>query len=127
MTDIQLKPFRTILENRQSELQNGTRERDSLTVEATPDELDRIQQASERDFAVSGLQRNETQLREVQAALRRMKAGTFGMCPNCEENISLKRLTALPWATLCIVCQEAEDMGQEISRTELDSQFDMAA
>jgi hypothetical protein len=41
-----------ILENRRSELENGSRSRDILTVEATPEELDRIQQAGDHDFAV---------------------------------------------------------------------------
>jgi DnaK suppressor protein len=48
-------------------------------------------------------------LHEVQSALRRIDAGTFGTCLDCEEYISLKRLAAVPWGPSCITCQEAAD------------------
>src|ERR1700756_1030682 len=37
-------------------------------------------------------------LREVQAALRRVQQGTYGVCAACDEPISAKRLEAVPWA-----------------------------
>jgi len=37
-------------------------------------------------------------LREVEEALARVKEGTYGVCQECEEPISPKRLQALPWA-----------------------------
>jgi DnaK suppressor protein len=45
----------------------------------------------------------------ITAALRRLDDGVFGVCMNCEKGISLKRLDAIPWATLCIRCQEDAD------------------
>jgi DnaK suppressor protein len=48
-------------------------------------------------------------LREIRAALQRIDRGSFGICLNCEEGISAKRLAAVPWTALCIVCQEAAD------------------
>ena len=32
--------------------------------------------------------------------------GTYGICPECEEPISTKRLDAVPWARYCVTCQE---------------------
>lgn len=113
MTTIELDAFRRVLENRQSELGTGFRKREDLAVEASPDDLDRIQQASDHDFVVSNLERNAGQLREVRAALRRIDEGTFGTCVGCEEAINRKRLAAVPWAEACIVCQEAADLGLE--------------
>ena len=46
-------------------------------------------------------------LREVTGALVRIEHGTYGVCAECEEPISTKRLDALPWARYCVVCQEA--------------------
>jgi DnaK suppressor protein len=46
-------------------------------------------------------------LREVSGALRRIDNGTYGVCAECEEPISSKRLDAVPWARYCVTCQEA--------------------
>jgi DnaK suppressor protein len=46
-------------------------------------------------------------LREIGDALRRYEHGTYGVCAECEEPISSKRLDAVPWARYCVTCQEA--------------------
>lgn len=46
-------------------------------------------------------------LRELEAALRRLAEGGYGVCQRCLEPISAKRLEALPWARFCVYCQEA--------------------
>ena len=45
-------------------------------------------------------------LREIADALHRIEIGTYGICPECEEPISAKRLEAVPWARYCVTCQE---------------------
>jgi DnaK suppressor protein len=60
-------------------------------------------------MAIDNLERQSDRLREVQSALRRIDAGTFGTCLGCEEHMSVKRLAAIPWTDSCIVCQEAAD------------------
>lgn len=45
-------------------------------------------------------------LREVQDALQRIDHGSYGVCYECEEPISTKRLEAVPWARYCVTCQE---------------------
>ena len=45
-------------------------------------------------------------LRDIQQALRRVGEGTFGICPECNEPITAKRLNAVPWAKFCVPCQE---------------------
>ncbi len=46
-------------------------------------------------------------LREIGDALRRIEHETYGICAECEEPISAKRLDAVPWARYCVTCQEA--------------------
>jgi DnaK suppressor protein len=121
MTKTELSAFRKVLENRQTELGHGSGNREALAIDTSPDDLDRIQHASERDLAVRILEGNSSRLREVQAALRRMDTGTFGVCIDCEENINVKRLAAIPWAGYCIVCQEAADREQETSWSETET------
>lgn len=126
MTKIELNTFRKVLNIRRVELGNGNRIREALTIESSSDELDRTQDASDRDYAMSSLERNSDRLREVRSALNRIETGTFGICAGCEENISPKRLAAVPWAASCIVCQEALDRGQEM-RSQIDTSLVLAA
>jgi DnaK suppressor protein len=100
---------RKTLKARQAELSDRCRNREALAIETSADELDRIQHAQERDFAMGVLNRESVRLREVGVALERIDSGSFGICLNCEEDIGAKRLAAVPWAVLCIVCQEAAD------------------
>jgi DnaK suppressor protein len=121
MTKNELNAFRNVLETRQADLRNGSRSRGALAIETSPDDLDRIQHASERDMAIGNLERGSSQLAEVRSALRRVTAGAFGFCVGCEEKINPKRLAAVPWASFCIVCQEALDrekaFGSDVDRS----------
>lgn len=96
-------------------------------IDTSPDELDRIQDAGNRDWAMGNLERDSNRLREVRDALRRVDAGTFGICAGCEENINAKRLAAIPWASFCIVCQEAADREQATSQSETEAPLLAAA
>lgn len=42
----------------------------------------------------------------IDAALARIKAGSYGICAKCQEEIPSQRLLALPYATTCINCAE---------------------
>lgn len=111
----ELKRFRSLLEARISELERATRKRDDIAVETNPDQMDDIQRAAERDLAIHNIDRESRELWSARAALRRMDHGAFGVCEECEEEISLRRLGAIPWASLCIACQEAvDDTSREI-------------
>ena len=50
-------------------------------------------------------------LADIDAALRRIEAGTYGICVNCGAQIAPERLEAVPWATLCIECKRKEERG----------------
>jgi DnaK suppressor protein len=127
MTKTELGTFRNILVNRHAELGNGIRNRETLSVETSPDELDRIQHGSEHDYEMNNFELNSERLREVRGALLRMSAETFGICIGCEEEIRPKRLAAVPWASYCIACQEAADREQRTPGDEFESALDLAA
>jgi DnaK suppressor protein len=48
-------------------------------------------------------------LDKIQKALLRLDDGTFGVCEECGEKISQKRLEARPETTLCIRCKEEQE------------------
>jgi RNA polymerase-binding protein DksA len=45
-------------------------------------------------------------LAQVEEALGKIEAGTYGVCDRCDKEIPAARLEALPYATLCVECQE---------------------
>jgi len=63
-------------------------------------------------------------LKNIAAALVRLGAGDYGVCQECEEEISENRLRALPFATTCLTCQgNAEDIqlrGRRIGQLRAD-------
>lgn len=101
--------FQDFLERKQAELAQILRKRDGLSIEKSADQMDEIQYASERDLAIRNVDRESTLLRQVKAALRRLEDGGFGICIECDSEISRKRLAAVPWASRCIECQDLAD------------------
>jgi DnaK suppressor protein len=113
MTKTEVNKFKKILENKQDELEQIVRNRDAITIEKSADALDEVQHAAERELAIRNLDRESNLLRNVRSALRRIEEGSFGTCLHCEEEISPKRLNAVPWAAYCIQCQEQADRNQD--------------
>ena len=112
MTKSELNKFKNILEAKQAELSHFVRNREGIAIEKSPDALDEVQHAAERELAIRNLDRESNLLRNVRAALRRIDEGAFGVCLHCEEDISPKRLAAVPWTAFCIRCQEVADRNQ---------------
>jgi RNA polymerase-binding protein DksA len=70
-------------------------------------EGDTLNVERERDLALSA---SATQaVEEIDRALRRMDAGSYGICERCGKKISVARLEALPFAALCIDCKSREE------------------
>ena len=113
MTKTEVDRFRAVLAVRVAELERVTCHRDWIAVERSADEVEETQMAAQRLLAVSNLDREFNQLRDARAALGRIDDGSYGTCPECDEDIHPKRLAAVPWATFCIRCQEAADRNVE--------------
>ena len=109
MTKSELNKYKALLEAKQAELAGGLRNREGIAIEKTADALDEVQLAGERELAIRNLDRESNLLRNVRSALGRIGDGSYGVCLHCEEDISPKRLNAVPWTSYCIKCQEAAD------------------
>jgi DnaK suppressor protein len=120
MTKTELNKFKEILEKKLAELAAVLRNRDAIAIEKSPDALDEVQHAAERELAIRNLDRESNLLRNVRAALRRIDDGTFGTCVHCEDDISAKRLNAVPWSPYCITCQEMADRVREENSDSLE-------
>ena len=84
-----------------------------LREEAAPEEAgrlstlladERIATKAEQEVALHLLDNEQQLLAEVQAALRRLDEGTFGICTACQKHIGRDRLEALPYAANCVAC-----------------------
>lgn len=62
--------------------------------------------AYEQEFTLSLMASEEGTLEQVEEALQRIRAKTYGFCEECEGVISKKRLEAIPFASMCIRCAE---------------------
>jgi DnaK suppressor protein len=51
----------------------------------------------------------ERLLEQVEGALVRFEAGTYGLCEQCGKEIDPARLKALPYAILCLSCQQRRE------------------
>jgi DnaK suppressor protein len=109
MNRTELEKYKRMLEAKQAELAAGLRKRDDIAIEKSPDALDEVQLAGERELAIRTLDRESSLLRQVKSALARVGDGSYGTCLHCDEEIKPKRLDAVPWTKYCITCQEAAD------------------
>jgi len=63
----------------------------------------------ERDFSLGRATEEQRTLYQIDEALKRIEELTYGNCLECGKPIQKKRLTALPYAEVCIVCQRKND------------------
>lgn len=105
------------LESMKAELGRELRQRSGIQVEQAADPMDQILSQIDREYQLAYLQRSAERYRAINRALNRIQEGEYGICLECEEKISPKRLQAIPWAAYCVSCQERlerlrEEMGE---------------
>src|SRR2546428_13644450 len=92
------KLIRSINRNRLAE--------EEIKLENTEDEGDLATISHNKELLYNLHESDFQRLKSIQEALKRMDRGEYGECVRCGEDINEKRLMAVPWATLCIQCQE---------------------
>ena len=118
MTLTETERFTSLLRAKHTELSRSLHHRDEIVIEKASDALDEVQLKEERELAIRNLDRDSSALRLIHCALSRIANGTYGVCLHCEEEISPKRMAAVPWAAFCIKCQEMIDRREiEIDET----------
>lgn len=77
----------------------------------TPDPVDLAVRNYSKNVAITVTENDSRQLQMVNEALARIDNKEYGLCLNCEEKITQKRLEAIPWARYCLKCQELVEQG----------------
>ena len=91
-----------------TEAEMSSRERDA---EATQDPADMAANAYTKELLISMSANDRRMLEMIDEALKRVEAGDYGECVNCGEDVSEKRLAAVPWARYCVKCQDLQERG----------------
>ena len=88
--------------------------RDGIAIDRAPDELDEVQQATERELALLTIERHSNLSEQIRLALQRLESGEYGKCIDCGNKIGSRRLKAVPWASTCLTCQEDSEAAQRL-------------
>ena len=83
-------------------------------AENFPDPTDRASMESERNFELRIRDRERKLIGKIKEALERIDDGSFGICDECGEDISEKRLKARPVTTLCIDCKKRQEKDEKV-------------
>lgn len=117
MNTTELQYFKELLLNQRSDILNSA---DAFKEESL---AEKDVQGDEGDLAANELNLNlSLRLHERQAhllskidqALARIDNHTFGLCEQCEEELTVPRLKARPVATLCIACKEEQERRERV-------------
>ncbi len=78
------------------------------------DIVDQASSYTEKNVEMRAINRQIKLISKIDAALKRIKDGTYGFCEETAEPIGLKRLIARPVATLCIAAQERHEKEEKV-------------
>ena len=81
---------------------------------SSPDVVDQASSYAEKNVEMRTVNRQIKLVSKIDAALKRLRDGTYGFCEETGEPIGLKRLIARPIATLCIAAQEKHEKEEKI-------------
>jgi DnaK suppressor protein len=102
--------YQALLSKVRSELENsGEQHRIDLLNSEPGDSGDESLATALADFNMATLDRHVQGLRDIEAALQRVKKEEYGVCVDCGDDIPFNRLQAYPTAKRCIVCQEQRE------------------
>lgn len=88
---------------------------DEIQLEDTEDEGDLATISHDKELLYNIHEGGFARLRCIQEAIKAIDRGQYGECSRCGKNINEKRLNAVPWARMCIHCQEEKEMQQTSS------------
>src|SRR4029434_7614769 len=91
-------------------LKRGRLAADEIKVENTEDEGDLAIISHARELFYNLQEGDLARLRSIEEAMEGVVRGQYGECIRCDDDINEKRLEVVPWATMCLRCQEEVEM-----------------
>ena len=108
MNKRELKKFKIALEEKRDAIVNTTGKKPHWENMADTRHGDFVDQASDDNeihVNLKLLQTDAKLLRAIEAAIERIDNGDYGVCASCGEEITVARLNAVPWTSVCIACK----------------------
>jgi DnaK suppressor protein len=110
-----------IIQEIKHKLGQSVTEEQQRRLEAAMDTGDQALVDLEREMGISLQEMRNRERQLIDDALVSLDKGTYGVCAECGEEISDKRLQALPFARSCVACQSQRELLEKIERAELRS------
>lgn len=107
-----------LIQQIKQQLGQSVSEEQQRRLEAAMDSGDQALVDLEREMGISLQEMRNRERQLIDDALESLDEGTYGMCADCGEEISEKRLQALPFARLCVECQSKRELMEKIERSE---------
>ncbi|HYX20903.1 MAG TPA: TraR/DksA C4-type zinc finger protein [Thermoanaerobaculia bacterium] len=115
MTKKEMEKYRRLLDDKKSslsaEIAKTRSAEEETTEESTQDIADKAVSSYTREFLYSLTDGERNTLLHIDDALARIDEGNYGLCLNCSQLMTEKRLNAVPWAPYCLDCQELSEKG----------------
>jgi DnaK suppressor protein len=117
-----LEDFRALLLGRKRQIiekaREGKKSDEGVSTDDLLDSMDHATSVTTQTLNMQFQDRERNALLEIEEALRRIEAGEFGICEECDEEIGIGRLRAQPATTLCVRCIEDEEQNQKTIRVQ---------
>ena len=84
------------------------------------DSVDEASRSIERELLFELSDNERVTLEQIEASLRKIDKGTYGLCESCQKSIAKARLDALPFARYCIACQNMAESSPDQLETGAD-------
>ncbi|MCW5961322.1 MAG: TraR/DksA family transcriptional regulator [Pyrinomonadaceae bacterium] len=113
MSELNLEEIKERLIAEREALINKLRGSDLSSIDdsETPDPVDLAVKNYSKNVAMAVSENDSRQLVLINEALERLNDDEYGLCQNCEQEINVRRLDAVPWARYCLNCQELQEKG----------------
>ncbi len=102
----------------QGQLGQSLTEEQQRRFESAMDSGDQALLDLEREMGISLQEKRNRERQMIDEALVSLEEGTYGICVECNTEISEKRLAVMPFARLCVECQEKIELFEKIERGE---------
>ncbi len=119
LKQILLDKREAIIQEIKYQLGQSVTEEQQRRLEAAMDSGDQALVGLEREMGISLQEMRNRERQLIDDALVSLDEGTYGVCAECGEEISDKRLQALPFARSCVACQSKRELLEKIERAEL--------
>ena len=118
LKQILLDKREALIQEIKQQLGQSVSEEQQRRLEAAMDSGDQALVDLDREMGISLQEMRNRERQLIDDALDSLDEGTYGMCADCGEEISEKRLHALPFARLCVECQSKRELLEKIERSE---------